>query len=646
MTAASTSDPDHNGKTNPNELVALRAIMEGTAQKTGEEFFRALVEQLSAATGVPNAFVAEFVSPHTARSLASWSSGQLQPLAEWDIRGNPCEKVIHGNLCHFPTGVWRDFPQEVGVESYLGVPLRDPAGEVLGHMAVYDSRPMPSEPRLLMVFRIFAARATAELQRLRVEQKLRESEERLRDLFEEAPIAYVHEDLESRFVRANAAALQILGITPEQVPGTVGMSFVPDTPEAQQRVKDAFARIRRGENAGGMILELRRKDNGKPVWIQWWSRPEPGTKLTRTMFLDITDRVLMEQEQARLRAQNIYLQEEIKSVHNFEEIVGKSVPLRSVLANVERVASTDASVLIRGETGTGKELIARAIHSASKRRDKPLIKINCAALPTGLVESELFGHEKGAFTGALAKRIGRFELADGGTIFLDEIGEIPLEVQAKLLRVLQEREVDRIGGKSPVRVDVRVIAATNRDLLQAVADKTFREDLYYRLNVFPVSLPPLRDRADDIPLLARFLIGKFAARVGKRIEGISADSMERLQSYRWPGNVRELENVLERAVILSDGPILEIAPELLPVASATSVPVTVAAAATDGNLEALERQHIINVLRQSQGVIEGPTGAAKVLGLHPNTLRSRMKKLQITRATLNDGAPMAPHDPS
>ncbi|MFO1096483.1 MAG: sigma 54-interacting transcriptional regulator, partial [Planctomycetaceae bacterium] len=448
--------------------------------------------------------------------------------------------------------------------------------------------------------------------------------------------------------RSNAAAMQILGITPDQVAGTVGMSFVPDTPDAQRRVKEAFARIQQGENAGGIILELRRKDNGKPVWIQWWSRPEKGTNLTRTMFIDITDKVLMEQEQARLQAQNSYLREEIKSVHNFEEIVGQSAALQTVLTSVRRVAATDASVLIRGETGTGKELIARAIHSASNRHDKPLIKINCAALPSGLVESELFGHEKGAFTGAIAKRIGRFELADGGTIFLDEIGEISLDAQAKLLRVLQEREFDRIGGKSPIKVDVRVIAATNRDLLKAVADKTFREDLYYRLNVFPLELPPLRDRADDIPLLVRFLIDKFATRIGKRIADIDETSLRRLLSYRWPGNIRELENVIERAVILADGPVLRIDPGILPESGPSTDDVAVPATErpTTGNLEALERQHIVDTLRQTRGVVEGASGAAQILGLHPNTLRSRMKRLGITRESLRGASADGAHDAS
>jgi transcriptional regulator with GAF, ATPase, and Fis domain len=377
------------------------------------------------------------------------------------------------------------------------------------------------------------------------------------------------------------------------------------------------------------VLELRRKDNGRPVWVEWWSKPEPGGKYTRTMIVDITERVLLEQEQARLQAQNLYLQEEIKSVHNFEEIIGQSPALTAVLDNVCRVAPTDASVLICGETGTGKELMARAIHFASKRKNKPLIKVNCAALPTGLVESELFGHEKGAFTGAIAKRIGRFELANGGTIFLDEVGEIPLDVQARLLRVLQEREFERVGGSAPIQVDVRVIAASNRDLLKAVRDRTFREDLYYRLNVFPLTLPPLRERTDDIPLLALFFANKFMTRIGKRLQGISRQTMERLGAYPWPGNIRELENILERAVILAQGGTLEIGPDLLP----TSAPVAPNQAL---DLATLERNHMHAVLDQTNWVIDGPRGAAKILGLHPNTLRSRMKKLGISRTAHED----------
>jgi PAS domain S-box-containing protein len=538
---------------------------------------------------------------------------------------------------------------ELGIESYLGVPLCDPKGKVLGHLAVFDDRPMPEEPRKLLIFRIFAARAAAELARLHLEWELRASEERLRDLYEEAPIAYVKEDLQSRFIRANHAARRILGIKPEEVPGLVGRSLVPDTPDAQRRVQEAFASVGRGTDTRGAVLEFRRKDNGKPVWVQWWSKPEPGGQYTRSMFVDITDHVLMEQEKARLAAENVYLQEEIKSVHNFEEIVGQSPALLEALEKVNRVARTDASVLITGETGTGKELIARAIHSASRRHDKPLIKLNCAALPSGLVESELFGHEKGAFSGAISRRVGRFELAHGGTIFLDEIGEVSIEVQVKLLRVLQEREFERVGGAEPIKVDVRVIAATNRDLVKLIREGKFREDLFYRLNVFPIALPPLRDREGDVPLLVHLLVTRFAARVGVRIESVGKATLERLNRYSWPGNIRELENVLERAVILSNGPTLEIDPEVFasppvdrppdanPPGSPGSENVGPAAAGVQQttpleSLEANTRNHILTALEQSGWIVDGPHGAARVLGLHPNTLRSRMKKLGIARA--------------
>jgi transcriptional regulator with GAF, ATPase, and Fis domain len=409
------------------------------------------------------------------------------------------------------------------------------------------------------------------------------------------------------------------------------MSFIPDTPDAQQRVREAFASVGRGTDTSGVVLELRRTSDGRPVWVQWWSRPEPNGKYTRTVIVDITDRVLAERERARLEQQNVYLQEEIKSVHNFDELIGRSPALLAVLDKVGRVASTDATVLISGETGTGKELIARAVHSNSKRRDKPLIKINCAALPAGLVESELFGHEKGAFTGALSRRTGRFELADGGTIFLDEIGELSTETQAKLLRVLQEHEFDRVGGTSPTKVDVRVIAATNRDLLKSVREKAFREDLYYRLSIFPIQLPPLRERREDIPLIAKYLLETFAARIGRRFDGIDAATLGRLMAYPWPGNVRELQNVIERAVILATTPLLEVDPEVFGPSGADP------ASKSSATLDDVLRDHILDVLGETNWVIEGPRGAAAVLGLHPNTLRSRLKKLGLSRSS---------HDPS
>jgi len=638
-------DPQHGTSADSarlEELEALRAIVEGTAGTTGKDFFPTLARQMALAMQTGYAFVAEFAGQDLVRTLGYWKPTGFQETVTWNILGTPCQDVVKGKLCHYPRDVAKLFPDDVpmvewGIEGYLGVPLVAPDGRHLGHLAVFDTKPMPDDPRKLFIFRIFAARAVAELERLRSEQMLRDSEQRFRDLFDEAPIAYVHEGLDSQFISANAAALRILGVKAEEIPYTKGLSLVPSNSDAQRRANEAFASIARGIDTSGVVLELRRKDNGKPIWIQWWSKPDPGGQFTRTMFVDITDHVLMQREKARLEQQNLYLQEEIKAVHNFEEIIGRSQPLASVLEGVRRVAPTDASVLICGETGTGKELIARAIHSSSSRKDKPLIKVNCAALPTGLVESELFGHERGAFSGAIARRIGRFELAHGGTIFLDEVGEIPLEIQAKLLRVLQEREFERVGGSLSIKVDVRVIAATNRDLLKASREGKFREDLYYRLNVFPLHLPPLRARRDDIPLLVQFLLDKFAARVGRKMAGVHPDTMRRLCDYPWPGNVRELENLLERAVILSTTDILEIDQRLLldvpPRPAAEPEPAPHLTAIHPAKLEDLERSHILAVLNRTNWVIEGAHGAAKILDLHPNTLRSRLKKMGLSRAS-------------
>jgi formate hydrogenlyase transcriptional activator len=344
---------------------------------------------------------------------------------------------------------------------------------------------------------------------------------------------------------------------------------------------------------------------------------------------------------ARLEKENVYLQEELRADHNFEEIVGNSPALLRVLHAVDQVAATDSTVLIYGETGTGKELVARAIHSRSARNDRALVTVNCSALSAGLVESELFGHMKGAFTGALERRIGRFELAHGGTIFLDEIGELPSETQVKLLRVLQEHEIEPIGSSHPLRVDVRVIAATNRNLRDAVQAGHFRSDLFYRLNVFPLELPPLRDRRSDIPQLVAFCLSRFARRFGKQIDGVSKETMDNLLNYSWPGNIRELQNVIERAIIVSLDPTLRLDRDLVPVAvpaqrMEVSEPNGSQPRPADLNpsrplltLDEVERNHILATLQYAGGVIDGPKGAARILNLHPNTLRHRMSKLRI-----------------
>jgi len=354
------------------------------------------------------------------------------------------------------------------------------------------------------------------------------------------------------------------------------------------------------------------------------------------VFKDISERKQSEQAlkaalkqvealKEKLQAENNYLMDEIQSQHNFSRIIGRGPALNQILTQIEHVAPTDSSVLIQGESGTGKELIARSIHSASRRKGRPLVKVNCGAISLGLVESELFGHEKGAFTGALQKRIGRFELANGGTIFLDEVGELPLDIQVKLLRVLQEGEFERLGSNKTIHVDVRIIAATNRHMQEMVGQGLFRSDLYYRLNVFPILAPSLRQRYEDIPSLVEHILERLKHRLGKNFESVSESSMERLRQYHWPGNIRELQNVLERAAIVCEPPILRVSN--LPGYSSSdeeqSRPLH--------TLHEAEKKHIEQVLNSVNGVVAGKTGAAEILDLPPSTLRSKMKKLGIVR---------------
>jgi len=620
----------------------LRTISEATSGLVGQDFFEALTRYVTLSLGIKTCIITECTDADKTRvrTLSYSKNDKLEENIEYDVEGTPCKLVMEGKGTDLfiPEDLDKTYPLEAGYDSYVAVPIYSPStGDVIGHIAALDDVPMRNEMNQTSILKIFAARAGAEIDRLKAEEKLKianselekllaESEERFKDLFEEAPIAYVHEGLDSKFIKANRAALRTLGVRPDEVPYTYGKTMAPDTPDTQRRMKEAFESVGRGTDTSGVILELRRKDNGKPIWIQWWSNPDVGGQFTRTMFIDITDKVLMEQEQARLEAQNKYLQEEIKYSHNFEEIVSRSKNFHKILQQIEQVASTDATVLITGESGTGKELLARAIHNISNRNKRPLIKINCANLPANLIESELFGHERGAFTGAMERKIGRFELADGGTIFLDEIGELPVELQAKLLRVLQEGEFERLGNPKTMKVNVRVIAATNRNLEEAITKKEFREDLFYRLNVFPVISPPLRDRKEDIPLLVKHFVKKYEGKMGKEITDIPDKVIDALMLYDWPGNIRELENLVERALILSPGNTL---------AYGSWIPA-VKTAGPNGKpavqkLNEVEKQHIISVLEKTNWKVSGEKGAAKILGINPTTLEARMKKMGIER---------------
>ncbi|HTF93502.1 MAG TPA: sigma 54-interacting transcriptional regulator [Verrucomicrobiae bacterium] len=626
---------------------ALRTILEGTATETGEQFFKALVKNLAAALNTHGAWVTEyFPESRRLKARAFWMGEHW--LEDWEmvVDGTPCERVIDQRcLIHIPDNlldIYGDHPdvRASGAASYMGMPLLDLDGKILGHLAVLDMRPMPHEPRAQALFQIFAARAGAELRRLRAEAQVREREQKLGRLVGSAMDAIIELDQHLRVTQMNPAAEKAFGCSAAEVTGQTFTHFL--TLESREKL----ARL---------IIDLdTRPDGQRSLWIPGsltataslggtflaeatLSRFDVEREPFYTVILrNINERLESEQKIRSLTVEAEYLREEISSLVGSDEILGRSKPLRKVLADIKDVAVTDATVLILGETGTGKELIARAIHRASSRRHKPLIKVNCAAIPATLIESEFFGHEQGAFTGATKKRDGRFAFAHGGTIFLDEVGDLPLDLQSKLLRVLQEGEFEPVGSSHTRKVDVRVIAATNRDLQTCVRDSKFREDLYYRLNVFPLQLPPLRERREDIGILASVFAQKFAQRMGRTLEPLSEDCLRRLQAYSWPGNVRELQNIIERAVITSRDGKLDLDRALPESVNSTAVAlangsIDLKRVRTAKELEELERNNIIAALDAAEGKVAGENGAAQLLGVKPTTLSSRMKALGIER---------------
>ncbi len=637
------------GTYDPDEDRALRIIMEGTAGETGEEFFKSLVKNLARVLDTRGAWVTEYLSESKKlNSLAFWLSGEWVEEYIYDISGTPCELVVENkDILLVPENVIDLFPRDpdlrpMSAVSYMGVPLLDLDGSVLGHLAVLDSKPMPDEMRVRTIFRIFAARASAELRRIRAEREVREREEKLGRLVDSAMDAIIELNNMLEISMMNPAAEKLFksGMIESK-----GKSFLDNLGDGS------------GEKLRGLVSELALLPEGRRyIWVAGGltgrqadgglfkaeatiSQFEMRKKRFYTVILrNINERLEAESRIKQLAGEADYLREEISSLENYGDIVGESEALQAVLRSVRQVAGTDATVLIYGETGTGKELIARAIHAESRRKEKPLIRVNCAAIPSALMESEFFGHEKGAFTGATARREGRFALASGGTIFLDEIGELPLDLQPKLLRVLQEGEYEPVGSSETRKTDVRVIAATNKDLRECVNEGKFREDLYYRLNVFPLELPPLRERGEDIIKLALLFAEKTAKRMGVSIKPLTREQIDGMLSYGWPGNVRELQNVIERAVItLKQGSLnLEHA---LPEAGAGPAGESRDEEAaqrkrvlTRRELEDLEKQNIIAALEQTGWRVSGERGAANLLGLPPTTLASRIKALGITRS--------------
>ena len=621
---------------------ALSRILEGTAGEIGEGFFRALVENLAGALGTRGAWVTEFdPQRRRLRGLAFFLGGQWIENWEQAVDGTPCQVVVDNRrLVHYPDRIVELYPNDpslrgAGAVSYMGVPLMDLDGSVLGHLAVLDMVPMPDDPTRRAVFEIFAGRAGAELRRLRVERQVRARQAQLTGLIESALDAIIQLDGELRVTGMNPAAERTFELPGEQATGMPLSALVspPDAGRLKTLCREIQDRPGRSAWVPGGFTGLTAGGSTFPVEATLSLFELDGHRHFTLILRNVNERLEAERRIATLTSETEFLRNELRDIGRSGEIIGNSPALLHVLAEVRQVAPADTTVLILGETGTGKELFARAIHEGSRRRGKPLVKVNCAAIPATLIESEFFGHERGAFTGATARRDGRFTLADGGTIFLDEVAELPLELQGKLLRVLQEGEFEPVGSSRTRKVDVRVVAATNRDLRRAVADGKFREDLYYRLSVFPLTLPPLRERGADVLLLAEGFARQFAARTGQRLAPIGAEAASSLRGYAWPGNVRELQNVVERAVITAREGKLNFEralPTTLTGDSAAPLPES-SGVLTARDLARLERENLRRALEATHWQIAGEGGAAKLLGVAPSTLASRVKALRLRR---------------
>lgn len=632
---------------NPNgapSLLTLKKIVEGTATFTGKEFFKSLVKNLAEALQLHGVWVTEFdAQENYLRSLAFWLHDDFVPKYDYCVVGTPCEPVIQNDdIFHVPERVIQLFPKDpdlppLGAVSYIGIALKDENGEVLGHLAALNNQPMPELPESFAIFKIFAARAEAELRRLQYERRLIEKEAKISRLVNGAMNGILELNEQLQVTQLNPAAVKLFGAaTPNALTGTSIKHLL--TLNGLKKLLDIipFLNNQSEDRAAlwipGYVECLQQNGECFHAEASLSKFVAEGHIFYVFFIANVQDRLVAEQQIEKLSSETAFLKEEIRALQNPGDIIGNSPAIQQACELVRQVAPTDTTVLITGETGTGKELFARAIHQHSQRRDKTMITINCAALPPELIESELFGHVKGAFTGALTTREGRFILADHSTLFLDEIGEMPLALQAKLLRVLQEGEVQPIGSAKTVKVDVRIVAATNRNLVEEVRKGTFREDLYYRLNVFPIHIPPLRERGEDIIQIAEAFIDKHAQRLHKKLAPMDTVTKNQLLAYPWSGNVRELQNIVERAVILAKNNVLNLTPllNIVPVATPATDP-NPAKIYTSDELRDLEKQNILKALALTDWKIAGAQGAAQLLGMPATTLSSKMKALQITR---------------
>jgi len=629
------------------EGLALLSVVEGTAGHIGEGFLRSLVEHLQSALGTMGAWVAVLdENQQGLRAISMKMRDQWLDGFAYQTAGTPCETALEARrMILIPDRVvdlYRGEPSLVayGAVSYMGVPLFASDGSILGQLAVLDDKPMQREPRGAAIFQIFAHRAAAELQRIEAERAVKEREAQLRLLLDGAMDAIIDFDEQFQIALMNPAARRMF-VYPDGTALPSDLRALLDS-DSRARLERFAITLRESTSerksqwlAGGLTAVTSQGTvfAAEATLSSYAVHEHPRMTL---ILRSVDDRLAAERQIVSLTREAEYLREELKSLGDYEHIVGSSPALLETLHKVEQVAGTSSTVLLSGESGTGKELFARAVHARSKRAERPLVKVNCGAIAHHLIESELFGHEKGAFTGAVQRREGRFALAHGGTLFLDEIGELPLELQPKLLRVLQEGELEPVGSSRTQSVDVRIIAATNRNLAECVKQGTFREDLFYRLHVFPIEVPPLRDRGDDIVELARAFLDKYARKAGRNIAPLSSAILARLRGYGWPGNVRELQNVIERGVILSTRGVFDIDRALPESLGPQAAPSRQAVADQDrvltvDELRSLERANLERALARAEGKVSGPTGAAALLGTHPSTLNSRMRSLGIQR---------------
>jgi formate hydrogenlyase transcriptional activator len=645
-------------------------VAEGVAGQTGAAFLHSTAQRLAMALGADFVLIAA-LHPDGERitTLAAFGDAAADAPKEYVLAGTPCANVVKKRLCTYPSGLQQMFPDalilaQLGAEGYVGSPMVDSGGRCLGLVCALTRQPLRHPKQAETLLQLLATHAAAELERKNYEDALALSEQHYRALVNhgneavmridlDLPIALdlpEQEQLELIYLHAfvadcNEQAAKIFGRDKAEDLIGARMEAISARDDAEQ-IERTLAGIR----SGWQSSQVERTLQGRVLLMTRQGIIEDG-KYTGAWVTarDITELKQAEAEVLRLNAElkqhvtelttlkgqleqdNAYLLEEIKADHNHHEMIGSSPPFRDLLDRIRLVAGTSATVLITGETGTGKELVARAIHNLSPRKDRPLVKVNCAAISAGLVESELFGHIKGAFTGATERRVGRFEHANGGTLFLDEITELPLESQSKILRVLQEQEFEPVGSNRTVKVNVRILAATNRNLAEAVREGRFRMDLYYRLLVIPVEVPPLRERREDIPALATHFVKVLARQFGRRVHRIPEATMRQLMAYDWPGNVRELENLLARAVVLSPGEVLDAPLDLGAAHSAAEASPPQSLPSQSQSLEDAERRHIESVLASTNWVVEGPKGAAGILQMNPSTLRSLMKRLGIRR---------------